>query len=128
MQHTRAFQVSSPKTFQGSARRPLFLSADRNRATLQKAQSHPLALRTGSSRRQHTLSILWEYGSMNQHREDAGRDPVVELERGLRRIWVVNLDGVTAVPLEEAKIALRPEFVRRVQAVPAKSFSAAGSQ
>jgi hypothetical protein len=34
MQHTRAFQASSPNDFQGSARRPLFLSADRNRATL----------------------------------------------------------------------------------------------
>ncbi|MBB3349435.1 hypothetical protein [Sphingomonas sp. BK069] len=42
----------------------------------------------------------------------------VPLAEDHNRVWVVNLDGVTAVPLEGAKIALRPEFVQRVKATP----------
>jgi hypothetical protein len=52
----------------------------------------------------------------------------VPLAEDHNRIWVVNLDGVTAIPLEGAKIALRPDFVQRVKAAPAKPSSAAGGQ
>lgn len=52
----------------------------------------------------------------------------VPLAEDHNRVWVVNLDGVTAVPLEGAKIALRPEFVQRVRAAAAKPSSAAGGK
>lgn len=52
----------------------------------------------------------------------------VPLAEDHNRVWVVNLDGVTAVPLEGAKIALRPEFVQRVKTAPSKPSSTAGAQ
>lgn len=52
----------------------------------------------------------------------------VPLAEDHNRVWVVNLDGVTAVPFEGAKIALRPEFVQRVKAAPTAPPSATGAQ
>lgn len=52
------------------------------------------------------------------HPKDGPAIRGVPLAEDHNRIWVVNRDGITAVPLEGAKIGLRPEFVQRIKAAP----------